>query len=110
MSQVHADDGCRLWTAENSGDRPIQVGSHYHFAAANPALSFDRRGPRLDIPADTSVRFEPGVSREVSLVALAGARVIPGLRAPRPAADRLTTPGGKPFGREPAAGLRWCPC
>ena len=68
---------------ENSGDRPIQVGSHYHFAAANPALSFDRaaaRGYRLDIPAGTSVRFEPGVSREVSLVALAGARIIPGLR------------------------------
>ena len=70
-------------TVENSGDRPIQVGSHYHFAAANPALSFNRsaaRGYRLDIPAGTSVRFEPGVSREVTLVALAGARVIPGLR------------------------------
>jgi urease subunit beta len=69
---------------ENSGDRPIQVGSHYHFAAANPALSFDRavaRGYRLDIPAGTSVRFEPGVSMPVALVALAGARVIPGLRA-----------------------------
>jgi len=71
-------------TVENSGDRPIQVGSHYHFAAANPALSFDRaaaRGYRLDIPAGTSVRFEPGVSRQVTLVALAGARVVPGLRA-----------------------------
>jgi urease subunit beta len=71
-------------TVENAGDRPIQVGSHYHFAAANPALSFDRRaarGYRLDIPAGTSVRFEPGVSREVSLVALAGARMIPGLRS-----------------------------
>jgi urease subunit beta len=70
-------------TVENSGDRPIQVGSHYHFAAANPALSFDRaaaRGCRLDIPAGTSVRFEPGVSREVTLVALAGNRVVPGLR------------------------------
>jgi urease beta subunit len=70
-------------TAENSGDRPIQVGSHYHFAATNPALSFDRaaaRGYRLDIPAGTSVRFEPGVSRPVTLVALAGARVVPGLR------------------------------
>ena len=68
---------------ENAGDRPIQVGSHYHFAAANPALSFDRaaaRGYRLDIPAGTSVRFEPGVSRPVSLVALAGTRVVPGLR------------------------------
>jgi urease beta subunit len=71
-------------TVENSGDRPIQVGSHYHFAAANPALSFDRpaaRGYRLDIPAGTSVRFEPGVSRTVTLVALAGARVVPGLRS-----------------------------
>jgi urease beta subunit len=70
-------------TVENSGDRPIQVGSHYHFAAANPALAFDRgtaRGYRLDIPAGTSVRFEPGVSRTVTLVALAGARVVPGLR------------------------------
>jgi len=70
-------------TVENSGDRPIQVGSHYHFAAANTALTFDRaaaRGYRLDIPAGTSVRFEPGVSRQVTLVALAGARVVPGLR------------------------------
>ena len=71
-------------TVENSGDRPIQVGSHYHFAAANPALSFDREaahGYRLDIPAGTSVRFEPGVSLQVMLVALAGARLVPGLRA-----------------------------
>jgi len=70
-------------TVENAGDRPIQVGSHYHFAAANPALDFDRaaaRGYRLDIPAGTSIRFEPGLSREVPLVALAGARVVPGLR------------------------------
>jgi urease subunit beta len=68
---------------ENSGDRPIQVGSHYHFAQANPALTFDRtaaRGCRLDIPAGTSVRFEPGVSLEVTLVALAGRRIVPGLR------------------------------
>ena len=70
-------------TVENAGDRPVQVGSHYHFAQANPALSFDReaaRGCRLDIPAGTSVRFEPGVSREVTLVELAGRRVVPGLR------------------------------
>ena len=68
---------------ENTGDRPVQVGSHYHFAEANPALQFDREaawGRRLGIPAGTSVRFEPGVSREVALVALAGNRVIPGLR------------------------------
>ncbi len=71
-------------TVENGGDRPVQVGSHYHFAAANPALIFDRgaaRGYRLDIPAGTSVRFEPGMTRQVTLVALAGARVVPGLRA-----------------------------
>jgi len=70
-------------TVENTGDRPIQVGSHYHLSAANPALSFDRliaRGFRLDIPAGTSVRFEPGVSRQVTLVALAGSRIVPGLR------------------------------
>ena len=67
----------------NTGDRPLQVGSHYHFAATNPALEFDRdvaEGHRLDIPAGTSVRFEPGVEREVSLVPLAGRRVVPGLR------------------------------
>jgi urease subunit beta len=70
-------------TVENAGDRPVQVGSHYHFAQANPALSFDREaasGFRLDIPAGTSARFEPGVSREVTLVELAGRREIPGLR------------------------------
>ena len=60
---------------ENTGDRPIQVGSHYAFAKANPALSFDRAaadGFRLDIPAGTSVRFEPGMSLDVTLVRLAG--------------------------------------
>src|SRR3954466_8112767 len=67
----------------NSGDRPIQVGSHYHFFETNPALKFDRkkaRGMRLDIPAGTAVRFEPGQSREVTLVALAGKRAIYGFR------------------------------
>jgi urease beta subunit len=71
-------------TVENVGDRPIQVGSHYHFAATNPSLSFDRvaaRGYRLDIPAGTSVRFEPGLTRTVKLVAIGGHRVVPGLRA-----------------------------
>jgi urease beta subunit len=70
-------------TVENTGDRPIQVGSHYHFAASNPALAFDRaaaRGYRLDIPAGTSVRFEPGVTRSVGLVAIGGRRLVPGLR------------------------------
>jgi urease subunit beta len=65
----------------NTGDRPIQVGSHYHFFETNDALDFDRRaayGCRLDIPAGTAVRFEPGQSRTVTLVALAGARVVYG--------------------------------
>lgn len=68
----------------NTGDRPIQVGSHYHFAETNPALDFDRaaaRGFRLNIAAGTAVRFEPGQTRRVELVALAGARVVVGFRA-----------------------------
>jgi len=67
----------------NSGDRPIQVGSHYHFFETNPALHFDRaatRGFRPDIPAGTAVRFEPGQQREVQLVAFAGLRRIYGFR------------------------------
>jgi len=67
----------------NSGDRPIQVGSHYHFYETNPALHFDRaatRGYRLDIAAGTAVRFEPGQQREVQLVAYAGLRRIYGFR------------------------------
>ena len=68
----------------NTGDRPVQVGSHYHFAETNPGLSFDRaaaRGYRLDIAAGTAVRFEPGQSREVQLVPLAGARRVFGFNA-----------------------------
>ena len=71
-------------TVANTGDRPVQVGSHYHFAEANPALDFDRaaaRGMRLDIAAGTAVRFEPGQRREVSLIAYAGARVVHGFNA-----------------------------
>ncbi len=67
----------------NTGDRPIQVGSHYHFFETNPALAFDRakaRGMRLDIPAGTAVRFEPGQSREVRLIPLAGKREVYGFR------------------------------
>jgi urease subunit beta len=67
----------------NTADRPVQVGSHFHFAVVNPGLEFDRTaawGLHLDIPAGTSVRFEPGVEREVVLVPLAGARRVPGLR------------------------------
>jgi len=70
-------------TVANKGDRPIQVGSHYHFFETNPALSFDRaktRGMRLDIPAGTAVRFEPGQTRDVTLVALAGKREVYGFR------------------------------
>ncbi len=70
-------------TVANTGDRPIQVGSHYHFAETNPALSFDRtvaRGQRLDIAAGTAVRFEPGQTREVTLVPFQGGRVIFGFR------------------------------
>jgi urease beta subunit len=68
---------------ENTADRPIQVGSHYHFYEANPALAFDRQrayGYRLDIPSGTAVRFEPGERRRVSLVALGGLRRVYGLR------------------------------
>ncbi len=70
-------------TVANTGDRPIQVGSHYHFFETNPALKFDRekaRGMRLDIAAGTAVRFEPGQTREVTLVALAGSRTVYGFR------------------------------
>ncbi len=83
---------------ENRGDRPIQVGSHYHFAEANPSLHFDReaaRGHRLDVPAGTAIRFEPGVVIDVSLVPFVGARVIAGLRGEvaGPLDDDLTTDG-----------------
>ena len=70
-------------TVLNAADRPVQVGSHYHFAEANPGLDFDRaaaRGLRLGIPAGTAVRFEPGIPVDVELVPLAGRRVVPGLR------------------------------
>ena len=70
-------------TVANTGDRPIQVGSHYHFFETNPALKFDRnkaRGMRLDIAAGTAVRFEPGQTREVTLVPFAGARMVYGFR------------------------------
>jgi urease subunit beta len=88
---------------ENGGDRPIQVGSHYHLAAANPALAFDRDaawGRRLDIPAGTSVRFEPGLSQVVGLVPIGGRRIVPGLRPESagpldgPRAARMTEAGG----------------
>ncbi len=71
-------------TVANTGDRPIQVGSHYHFHEVNAALAFDRdaaRGRRLDIPAGTATRFEPGQRRDVRLIPYAGARIVRGFRA-----------------------------
>jgi urease subunit beta len=76
-------DAERTVVVSNTADRPIQVGSHFHFAEANQALSFDREaawGCRLAIPAGTAVRFEPGIEREVGLVSLRGNRIVPGLR------------------------------
>jgi urease beta subunit len=70
-------------TVANTGDRPVQVGSHYHFAESNPALDFDRaaaRGMRLDIASGTAIRFEPGQSREIRLIPYAGARRVIGFR------------------------------
>ena len=81
--EINADRTPVEVTVANSGDRPVQVGSHYHFAEVNPALEFDRaaaRGRRLDIPAGTAVRFEPGQSRTVMLVELAGERRVFGFR------------------------------
>jgi urease subunit gamma/beta len=83
--EIAMNEGRETITLEvaNAGDRPIQVGSHYHFFEANPALKFERaraRGFRLDIPAGTAIRFEPGQKREVRLVALAGKRQVFGFR------------------------------
>ena len=83
--EIELNKGRKLVTLSvaNTGDRPIQVGSHYHFFETNPALKFDRkkaRGMRLDIPAGTAVRFEPGQTRSVTLVALAGKRTVSGFR------------------------------
>jgi urease beta subunit len=90
-------------TVANTGDRPIQVGSHYHFFEANKALAFDRGlawGMRLDIPAGTAVRFEPGDEKIVPLVALAGAREVHGLTS---LADGLTDEAGRAGAVERAA-------
>jgi len=81
--ELNAGRASLTLTVANTGDRPIQVGSHYHFFETNPALHFDRdkaRGCRLDIPAGTAVRFEPGQRREVQLVPFAGARRVVGFR------------------------------
>lgn len=88
---LHADEPVRLneglprtrLTVLNAADRPVQVGSHYHFAEANPGLDFDRtaaHGKRLNVPAGSAVRFEPGIPTEVELVPLGGKRIVMGLR------------------------------
>jgi urease subunit beta len=77
--QLNAGSDVTVLIVANTGDRPVQVGSHYHFAETNPGLAFDRdaaRGKRLDIAAGTAVRFEPGQTREVRLVPLAGGRKV----------------------------------
>ncbi len=81
--ELNAGRDTRRVTVANTGDRPIQVGSHYHFYETNAGLQFEReqaRGFRLNIPAGTSVRFEPGQQREVELVALAGERIVYGFQ------------------------------
>ena len=80
---INAGREAVILTVANSGDRPVQVGSHYHFAETNTALQFDRRkarGCRLDIAAGTAVRFEPGQTREVRLIPFAGSREVYGFR------------------------------
>jgi urease subunit beta len=100
-------------TVANTGDRPIQVGSHYHFAETNAALAFDRttaRGFRLNIAAGTAVRFEPGQSRTVELVALAGARVVYGftgaVMGPLEATVRANAAGRSPAKRKAAGSAK----
>ena len=81
--EINAGKPVTRLVVANTGDRPVQVGSHYHFAESNPALSFDRDaayGLRLAVPAGTAVRFEPGIEREVDLVPIGGARIVAGLR------------------------------
>lgn len=112
---LSANEGLETITLDitNTGDRPIQVGSHYHFYETNEALSFDReaaRGFRLNIPAGTAVRFEAGDTKRVELVALAGLREVYGLQAkvngrldakPRALARQLTKPAKpKPVGKK----------
>ena len=82
--ELNADLPRTTLMVSNTGDRPIQVGSHYHFAETNPALVFDRtaaRGQRLDIAAGTAIRFEPGQIREITLIPYRGKRVVYGFRA-----------------------------
>ncbi|MEM9039141.1 MAG: urease subunit gamma [Actinomycetota bacterium] len=95
--EINAGRPVTTLRVENTGDRPVQVGSHYHFAESNPALSFDRdaaRGQRLDVPAGTAIRFEPGIATDVSLVPLVGDRIVAGLRGD--VAGPLDRPGSDP--------------
>jgi urease subunit beta len=81
--EINAGKPVTTLIVSNTADRPVQVGSHYHFAEVNPGLQFDRAaawGKRLAIPAGTSTRFEPGIELEVDLVPIGGRRVVPGLR------------------------------
>jgi urease subunit gamma/beta len=81
--ELNAGRATTRLSVSNTGDRPIQVGSHYHFFETNPALDFDRglaRGKRLDIPAGTAVRFEPGQTREIVLIEMSGSREVYGFR------------------------------
>ncbi|GEO96093.1 urease subunit beta [Kocuria turfanensis] len=95
---INADRPTTEVDVVNRGDRPVQVGSHFHFAEANPGLEFDRaaaRGFRLDVPAGTAVRFEPGDRKRVRLVALAGRREVHGL------ANQVDGPLDRPAGAAP---------
>ena len=86
LNADRTDDERQTLVIINTGDRPVQIGSHLHLPDANTALSFDReaaQGFRLDIPSGTSQRFEPGASREVALVALRGNRLVPGIQVKR---------------------------
>ena len=96
-------------TVANTGDRPIQVGSHYHFFETNPALKFDRakaRGTRLNIAAGTAVRFEPGQTRDVTLVALAGTRTVYGFRGEVMGPLKIAAGRPKPARRAQSSGRR----
>ena len=80
--EINAGRETATVTVENTGDRPVQVGSHFHFFEANPALDFDREtayGMSLDIPAGTAIRFEPGAERDVDIVAIGGRRIVHGM-------------------------------
>jgi len=95
--EINAGRPERAMVVTNTGDRPVQVGSHYHFAEANPALDFDRAaawGHRLAVPAGTSVRFEPGVPRDVTVIPLAGRRIVAGLRGESAGPLDRTGPAG----------------